>query len=137
MCGSAALRFCEVFERNDWCTDERLTTNNDRIPAWDRFLPEVEHCIAYYTKSEVISRCEIANIPFAPIARPEDLFEDPQLIQGGSLLSTLLPDGIQADLPGFPLEHGGEKSTKTLEPPANRSNTRGNTGGTWLLNEKN
>jgi len=117
-------RFCEAFERQDWWTDERLTTNNDRIAARDWFLPEVEQCIANYTKAAVIARCEEAGIPFAPIARPEDLFEDPQLIQGGSLLSTRLPDGTEANLPGFPLEYGGEKSTMRLAPPAIGSHTR-------------
>ena len=86
-------RFCKVIERNNWWIEKWLTTYNDRITARDWFLTEVELCIATCTKPEVISHCEIAGITFAPRARPENLFEDPQLIQGGSLLSTLLPDG--------------------------------------------
>jgi crotonobetainyl-CoA:carnitine CoA-transferase CaiB-like acyl-CoA transferase len=112
------LRFCETFGRHDWATDERLKTNNDRIEARDWFLPEVEQTVVRFTKAEVIKKCEAADIPFAPIARPEDLFDDPQLSAGGSLLETTLPDGTVARLPTFPLEYGGEKAVLRDNPPA-------------------
>ena len=57
-----------------------------------------------FTKSEIIQKCETAEIPVAPIARPEDLFEDPQLNQGGSLFNTTIQGGIQTKLPKIPLE---------------------------------
>ena len=84
-------RFCEVFEWNDWTTEERLATNNLRIDNRDWFLPELDKRAAAFTKAELIARCESAAIPFAPIAKPEDLFDDVQLNEGGSLLSTILP----------------------------------------------
>ena len=48
--------------------------------------------IKQFTKDEVIRICEKAGICFAPIARPEDLFDDPQLNQGDyGLLETNFP----------------------------------------------
>lgn len=97
-------RFCEAFERNDWLLDTRLATNNDRIAEREWFLPEVERLMARLTKEEIILRCENADIPFAPIARVEDLFVDAQLVQGGSLLNTVLPGNVETKLPKIPLE---------------------------------
>ena len=110
-------RFCQIFERLDWLEDPRLKTNNERITERDWFLPEVEKHLQQFTKAEMITRCEKADIPVAPIATPEDLFEDEQLLQNNSLLDTILPDGTVTKLPNFPLEYGGERSTLTLNPP--------------------
>jgi len=75
--------------------DERLKTNNRRIDERDWFLPAVDELMKAFSKSEIIQKCEIAEIPVAPIARPEDLFEDPQLNLGGGLFETTIQGGIQ------------------------------------------
>jgi crotonobetainyl-CoA:carnitine CoA-transferase CaiB-like acyl-CoA transferase len=110
-------RFCEVFGFSDWLDDERLKTNNARIDNRDWFLPELEKRIRGFTKPEIVGKCEEASIPFAPIARPEDLFDDIQLNEGGSLLQTILPDGTATKLPATPLDYGGEKASLQLNPP--------------------
>ena len=110
-------RFCGVFDRNDWLKDERLATNNLRIEHRDWFLSDVENTIGQYTKAEIIRRCELADIPFAPIAQPEDLFDDPQLNEGNSLLQTTLPDGTVTKLPKFPLEYGDAEQSLAMNPP--------------------
>ena len=51
------------------------------------------------TKEEIIARCEAAAIPFAPVARPEDLFDDPQLNAGKGMHVVQLPTGATAKLP--------------------------------------
>jgi crotonobetainyl-CoA:carnitine CoA-transferase CaiB-like acyl-CoA transferase len=110
-------RFCEIFEWKDWLVDERLKINNGRIDNREWFLPELNKRIATFTKKEIIQKCEMADIPFAPIATPEDLFEDVQLNEGGSLLATTLPDGTETKLPKFPLEYEGAEMSVRLNPP--------------------
>jgi crotonobetainyl-CoA:carnitine CoA-transferase CaiB-like acyl-CoA transferase len=110
-------RFCEAFNQTQWLENEALKTNNDRISARDWFLPEVENALRKFTKEEIIARCESADIPFAPIARPEDLFEDKQLVSGGRLLETTLTDGTKTKLPAFPLEYGDLKPEIRSNPP--------------------
>jgi crotonobetainyl-CoA:carnitine CoA-transferase CaiB-like acyl-CoA transferase len=110
-------RFCKIFGREDWLADERLKTNNDRITERDWFLPEVDATIAKFTKQQIIQNCESADIPFAPIATVEDLFNDPQLNEGNSLLTTTLPDGTIANLPKFPLEYGDSEQSIRQNPP--------------------
>ena len=69
------------------------------------------------TLEEIITGCEAAGIPFSPVARPEDLFEDPQLNEGGSLDMARLPDGRFAKLPRLPLGFDGERLNLRLEAP--------------------
>ncbi|GAB4506627.1 MAG: CaiB/BaiF CoA-transferase family protein [Anaerolineales bacterium] len=110
-------RFCEVFGRQDWLADERLATNNRRIEQREWFLPQVAEMICKYSKAEVIKRCEVAELPFSPVAKPEDLFTDEQLIHGGSLLETTLPNGDVTQLPRLPFLMNGAGSGLEMNPP--------------------
>ncbi len=110
-------RFCKVFERNDLFNDRRLTTNNDRIIEREWLLPDLEKMMLGLTKNEIIERCQEAEIPFAPIATPEDLFDDPQLNQGSGLLETTFPDGTQTKMPRTPIEYGESNFNLKSNPP--------------------
>ncbi len=112
-------QFCEAFGRSDWLEDQRLKTNNDRIRQREWFLPEVEKLIKQYRKQEVIEICDKAGICFAPIARPEDLFDDPQLNQGAfGLLETIFPSGEKCKMPRLPVQIGSYDFGKRSDPPA-------------------
>lgn len=111
------IRFCKIFEWEDWLADERLASNNDRIAERDWFLSALEERMAKYTKAEITHKCETASIPFAPIARPEDLFEDEQLNKGNALLKVKMPNDKIVKLPKFPIEYGNTDITKRMDPP--------------------
>ena len=99
--------FCRIFDRMDLGTDPRLATNNSRIEERAWLHPELERIFAGLPLDEIIAKCDAAGIPFSPIAEPEDLFEDPQLNEGDSLLLATLPDGRQAKLPKLPIALNG------------------------------
>jgi crotonobetainyl-CoA:carnitine CoA-transferase CaiB-like acyl-CoA transferase len=111
------IRFCESFEMHDLIADERLATNNGRIDQREWLIPQVVERVARLSKVEVLQRCEQADVPFSPIAKPEDLFTDEQLIQGHSLLETVLPNGDTTQLPRLPLLLSGEGSQLEINPP--------------------
>ncbi|MFZ4559384.1 MAG: CaiB/BaiF CoA transferase family protein [Saprospiraceae bacterium] len=117
-------RLCRAFGWEDFLTDPRLHTNNGRIDQRGWFLPELETRLRTFPKTEIIARCEAAEIPFAPIARPEDLFDDPQLNAGEHLLQTTLPDGTSTKLPALPLEYGNTPLNLRLNPPQIGEHTR-------------
>lgn len=118
------VRFCTAFERPEWLADERLSTNNGRIAQRDWLLPAIQTMIARYSKADVIERCEYADIPFSPVVRPEDLFTDPQLVEGGSLLPVILPNGKQTYLPRLPLLLDGTGAELKHHPPRPGEHTR-------------
>ncbi|MEL6404974.1 MAG: CoA transferase [Chloroflexota bacterium] len=96
-------RFCTVFERPDLLERDDLATNNLRIEAREWLQPELERFFKTLTKADIIAKADEAVIPFAPIARPEDLFDDPQLNAGDGLLDVQLPDGRFTKLPRIPV----------------------------------
>jgi len=111
-------QFCQVFGREDLLARDDLQTNNQRIDARDWLQPELERFFSTLTKDDIIAKAESAQIPFAPIARPEDLFDDPQLNAGRSLLDVTLPDARQAKLPKLPMYIEGNDLTLRMEAPA-------------------
>lgn len=101
--------FCTVFDRPDLLADESLRTNNQRVAAHDRLHPVLEAIFGQLSLEEIVTGCEAAGIPFSPIARPEDLFEDPQLNEGNSLVKVSLADGRQTKLPRLPMAFNGHR----------------------------
>jgi len=111
------MRFCEAFNWTDWLEDERLATNNGRIDEREWFIPALNNRVAKFPKKEIVEKCDVANIPFAPISRPEDLSNDPQLNDGNQLLEIDMPNGKIAKLPKFPLQYGDVKVERRMQPP--------------------
>lgn len=109
--------FCEVFGREDLLIRDDLAHNNLRIDARDWLQPDLEDFFKTLTKAEIVEKAEEAEIPFAPIARPEDLFDDPQLNEGGSLLKVALPDGRHTKLPKLPIFIEGDDLNLRMEAP--------------------
>ncbi|MEJ5312414.1 MAG: CaiB/BaiF CoA-transferase family protein [Anaerolineae bacterium] len=111
-------RFCETFGFADWAADQRLADNQSRIEQREWFLPELQGRLIRYKKSELMALAEKAGIPFAPVARPQDLFDDPHLNLSGSLAETALPGGGAAKLPKIPLRMDQAPFDLRLNPPA-------------------
>lgn len=101
-------KFCRLFALDDLWADETLRANNQRVLARDRILPVIRDLIATMSRAEVIARLDGSGLPFAPIGRPEDLFDDPQLAQGG-LEDVTLDNGERTRLPTIPLMLDGER----------------------------
>lgn len=111
-------RFCKSFGYSDLLADQRLATNNSRVDEREWFMPEIRRRLAKLTKGEILRNAEEASIPFAPVARPAELFDDPHLKASGGLLETTLPDGRKAMLPRIPLRMDGHDFGLRLDPPA-------------------
>jgi crotonobetainyl-CoA:carnitine CoA-transferase CaiB-like acyl-CoA transferase len=110
-------RMCETFGFTDWASDPRLATNQGRIDLRDWFLPELQDRLGKLKKMEMMALAEKAGIPFAPVARPQDLFDDPHLNQSGSLAATTLPGGGVTKLPKIPLRMDRSPFDLRLNPP--------------------
>jgi crotonobetainyl-CoA:carnitine CoA-transferase CaiB-like acyl-CoA transferase len=106
-------KFCEVFSLTSLAQDPRYKTNNQRVQARPELLPQVSAVLARYTKAELLTQLEHAGLPFAPIGKPEDLFEDPHLAASGGLASVQLPDGTETRLPTLPVEMDGHRASSS------------------------
>lgn len=117
-------RFCDHFERPDLLADPTLKTNEDRVMARDRLKPIVRDAFGRHTKAELLEICERIGLPFAPVAKTKDLFDDPQLNANGRMLQTRLPDGRTIKLPRLPLEMNEHDIGLRLQPPEVGEHTR-------------
>jgi crotonobetainyl-CoA:carnitine CoA-transferase CaiB-like acyl-CoA transferase len=79
-------------------------------------LPRLEEIFKRYGKAELSQKLEVIGLPYAPITRPRDLFDDPHLNAGG-MIETKDPRGTTFKVPGLPLELGGERLALRSQPP--------------------
>lgn len=105
-------KFCALFGLGALWADEGLRKNNDRVRARDRILPEIRTLIAGFTRDEVVAKLEGTGLPFAPIGRPEDLFDDPHLRASGGLEDVTLPGGATTSLPTLPIALAGARANR-------------------------
>ena len=112
---------CEAFELRDFAADRTLDSNNDRVTHKERILPVIKATFLKYTKQQLMAKLEKTGLPFAPITRPEQLFEDPHLAAGGGLLPITVTDGERKGqktrLPALPLAMDGRRFGIHLDVP--------------------
>lgn len=118
------MRFCEAIKRNDLKNDPAFATNNKRIEARPELLAILEPMFKSMSLDEAITVCKSARIPFSPVNRPEDLFEDPHLTATNGLLPTRLPNGITTKLPRLPIWMEDADFGIRIDPPRVGEHTR-------------
>ena len=116
--------FCEAFGLADLLADPALKTNPQRVEARPRILPIVAGLFGGMTKQELMDKCESLGLPFAPIAKPEDLFDDPHLNASGGLTPVTLLDGMKTKVPSLPIEMDGARFGTRLDLPRVGEHTR-------------
>jgi crotonobetainyl-CoA:carnitine CoA-transferase CaiB-like acyl-CoA transferase len=109
--------FCAAFGLQDLATDERLASNNLRVQAREWLLPLLRGRLAGHTAAELGAAFEREGLPFAPIARPDQLMDDPHLLQSGGLVPMTLPDGRPTRTPLLPLTLDGRRLPLRQPPP--------------------
>jgi crotonobetainyl-CoA:carnitine CoA-transferase CaiB-like acyl-CoA transferase len=110
--------FCEAFDFAELAADTSLALNNRRVQARDQFMPIVRARFAKMAKQELMAVCERAGLPFAPIQRPQDLFDDKHLVESGGLTDVTLPDGRQVKVPMLPFQMDGRRFGTRLDVPS-------------------
>jgi crotonobetainyl-CoA:carnitine CoA-transferase CaiB-like acyl-CoA transferase len=109
--------FCEAFGYADLHSDARLKTNNDRVRARDWLIPLLRERLAVHSTRELSDLFERNGLPFAPITKPQELFDDPHLNATGALAPLELPDGRATRVPLLPLTLAGQRPGVRLQPP--------------------
>jgi crotonobetainyl-CoA:carnitine CoA-transferase CaiB-like acyl-CoA transferase len=101
--------FCAAFGLDDLLADAALATQNQRVAARDRTIPRIAAELKRHDRADLIAICERLGLPYAPIGKPIDLFDDPHLAASGGLLPVTLPDGSHTRLPALPLALDGQR----------------------------
>ncbi|ABE44273.1 CaiB/BaiF CoA transferase family protein [Polaromonas sp. JS666] len=113
--------FCTVLGFDDLKCDAAMVTNNQRVEVRPALLKDLAARLAPRSAAELSSLMEKAGLPFAPIRRPEDLFDDEHLLATGGLADVRLPDGPKAGQTVkttlFPITMQGQRLGVRLHPP--------------------
>jgi crotonobetainyl-CoA:carnitine CoA-transferase CaiB-like acyl-CoA transferase len=104
-------RFTQAFSLQELASDSRLATNLKRLQERAWLIPALQEIFAPLPQAEVESRCERANVSWARVGQPGDLFTDPHLLATGGLLDVFVSrfggtDGKKVGLPALPIEFG-------------------------------
>src|SRR4051812_47229466 len=108
--------FCREFEMKDLEKDQRLTTNAMRVKERSWLVGRINEITKRHTQQELAAKLEAIGMPFAPIAKPWDLLDDPHLKASGGLLETLYM-GKRSHIPALPIELDGKRLAKRSDPP--------------------
>ncbi|MBV9538193.1 MAG: CoA transferase [Acidisphaera sp.] len=109
--------FCEAFELPELASDPTLATQRARLEARPRVLPVIGAVFQRYPRAELMAKCERLGLPFAPITRPIELFDDPHLNAAGGLVAVTLPDGRQTKVPNSPIAIDGARAPRRHDLP--------------------
>ncbi|MDP2679578.1 MAG: CaiB/BaiF CoA-transferase family protein [Rhodoferax sp.] len=113
--------FCDVFDFADLKLDPRYASNNDRVRERPTLMPILRERLAHYSATALGRLMETNKLPYAPIRKPEELFDDEHLLATGGLADITLPDGERAGQTSkatlFPFTMDGQRLGVRLSPP--------------------
>lgn len=95
--------FCESFGLDDYTNDESMDLNKGRVEQRDVIIPRLQELFKTFTKNDLMKKLDSTGLPFAPISKPEDLFDDVHLNESGGLLDIEIPTGGKTKLPAMPI----------------------------------
>jgi crotonobetainyl-CoA:carnitine CoA-transferase CaiB-like acyl-CoA transferase len=122
------VTFCDVLGFADLKADPRYATNNARVTHRNEaLLPALRERLQAWTATELSAIFEKAGLPYAPIAKPEELFDDPHLLATGGLADVRLSDGAKAGETAkaalLPFTMDGQRLGVRIDPPAQGQDT--------------
>ena len=102
-------QFCNAFELHDLLQDEELHSNAQRVAQRDSFMPRLREIFKGQGLLQTVTICERVGLPFAPILRPDQLFDDPHVNHKGATVEVTLSNGVRTQVPTLPFEYGGTR----------------------------
>jgi len=108
--------FCREFQAQDLAGDARLRSNGQRVKERAWLVPRINEITKKLSQDELAAKLEAIGLPFAPIAKPWDLLDDPHLNASEGLLETRI-NAKTIRVPALPLALDGKRLRKRADPP--------------------
>jgi crotonobetainyl-CoA:carnitine CoA-transferase CaiB-like acyl-CoA transferase len=120
--------FCDALGFADLKADARYSSNNKRVEMRNEFLlPDLRQRLAHHSAADLAALFEKVALPFAPIRKPEELYDDEHLLATGGLADITLTDGDRAGQTAqttlFPFTMDGQRLGVRLHPPRKGEHT--------------
>ena len=98
------VTLCDLLGLADLKADPRLQHRMDQINARDWTIPIVAEAVRGRSFADLMDKFEDAGIPFSPIHRPAEMYDDPHVNRPGGLFTSTLPEGTTYRAPAMPFE---------------------------------
>jgi formyl-CoA transferase/CoA:oxalate CoA-transferase len=82
---------CQAIGREELLQDPRFADNAARVQHRDSLVPELERVFACKPASEWLAALSDAGVPVGPVRTVEDLFDDPHVIDAGTIVEVEHP----------------------------------------------
>lgn len=105
--GGQWTMLCRAIGLEQLLDDPGLQTKMDQIEGRDRTLPLFARAIAAHDYNALETAFEAGGIPFSPINRPAEMYDDPHVMRPGGLHHSAFPGGETFRAPGLPIEVDG------------------------------
>jgi crotonobetainyl-CoA:carnitine CoA-transferase CaiB-like acyl-CoA transferase len=102
-------QLCGVLERPDLLADPALRTNAQRVAIRPQVLARLGDILKEHRIEELSAKLEKVGLPYAPIARPDQLLDDPHLKASGGLVPIQTEDGGIAQSVLLPMSMNGHR----------------------------
>ena len=111
--------FVGAVSENQWVTlctwlglqglldDPGLQKRMDQINARDRTIPVFAAAFRLRDKAAIMADLERVGLPFSPIAKPQDMYDDPHVTRPGGMATSQLWTGETFRAPALPFEVDG------------------------------
>jgi len=119
--------FCDALGFADLKANPPYASNNQRVQERASLIPLLRERLATRSAAELAALFERVGLPFAPIRKPEELYQDEHLLATGGLADITLPDGARAGQTAmttlFPFTMDGRRLGVRLQPPTQGQHT--------------
>ena len=116
--------FCREFGQPELAANADIRTNGQRVKNRSWLIPKVGEVFKAWSRADLEKKLEEIGLPYAPINKPWDLFDDPHLNASGGLMEMRVAEGKSIKVPTLPLELDGERLGKRNDPPTVSENVR-------------
>ena len=110
-------KFCRLLGLEEFLANPELQSRVEQIEARTWTMPIIRRAVAAWSSSELAGKFEDIGIPFAPIAKPSDMYEDPHVNREGGLVVSNMEGGESFSAPGMPFEVDGMASRQYMDVP--------------------
>ena len=109
--------FCGEFAKGELVSRPELQSNEARTRARDWLIPRVQEIVGGYESGELMGKLEKAEVPYAPVNTPADLYEDPYLMGSEERLLPVNAGQKTVRLPALPCESAEFQFSERRQPP--------------------
>ena len=109
-------RLCDALQRSDLANDERFITNGARVNNRKHVCDVIQQNLKQHGSAHWLEKLKQCSVPCGPINTIDQVFEDPQVLARGMVISASESRSGKVSMVGNPIKYGRSISEGSLAP---------------------